>query len=86
MLNDRRTPLGHACTDMRSASGMLLENAKQAGAARADLDPGSMLLLVNGIAMATEHAPEGAASLLPWLLEGILEQPVRPASQNRPLG
>jgi AcrR family transcriptional regulator len=75
MLADQRTPLGQACSDMRAAAGMLLENAKQVGAARTDLGVGSMLLLVNGIAMVAEHASDGAASLLPWLLEGILARP-----------
>jgi len=74
-LSDRRTPLGHACTDMRAAGSMLLEGAKQAGAVRAGLDAGTMLRLASGIAMAAEYAPDGAAPLLPWVLDGVLSRP-----------
>jgi AcrR family transcriptional regulator len=75
MLSDRRTPLGHACTDMRTAGAMLLEGAQRAGAVRADLDAGTLLRLVSGIAMAAEYAPDGAGPLLPLVLDGILRRP-----------
>jgi hypothetical protein len=52
-----------------------LEEAKQSGAARPDLDAGTMLRLAGGIAMAAEYDTEGAAPLLPWLLAAVLTTP-----------
>jgi AcrR family transcriptional regulator len=68
---DKATPLGRACADMRAAGATLLEQAQRDGVVRADLEMGTLLRLVSGIAMATDDAPDLAATLLPWLIDGV---------------
>jgi AcrR family transcriptional regulator len=70
-LFDKATPLGRSCADMRAAGATLLERAQRDGVVRADLEMGTLLRLVSGIAMATDDAPDHAATLLPWLIDGV---------------
>jgi hypothetical protein len=56
---------------MRSAGAALLERAQRAGEVRADLEMGTLLRLVTGIATAAEDAPDHAGTLLPWLIDGV---------------
>ena len=86
VLVDRRGELGVAFRTLRSGHRHLdpdrgeagphgVVQAEEAAQVRADLDAGTLLRLVSGIAMAAEHAPAGAGPLLPWVLDGILRRP-----------
>jgi AcrR family transcriptional regulator len=62
---------------MRAAGGALLERAQHAGAVRSDLDIGDLLRLVYSIALANEHAAEGAAAAnrcLLVMIDGLRHQ------------
>jgi AcrR family transcriptional regulator len=63
-----------SCQALTAAAGALLARAQQAGAVRTDVEIASILRLLNGIALATEQAPDGAAQaerLLSLVLDGL---------------
>ena len=61
-----------ACSQiMRDTAGRLLARAQQAGAVRPDLTPMDVLMLVHGVVVATERAPEQADRLLSLTLDGL---------------
>jgi AcrR family transcriptional regulator len=73
-LLDERSDLFTACKEMRAAGAALVARAQAAGALRADVDLRDLLLLVHGIAWASEQAaqsPECAERLLTLTLEGL---------------
>ena len=58
--------------EIRTAAATVLDAAKEAGTARADLTVPDLLKLIHAISLATEHAtPEDAERLLSFLLDGV---------------
>jgi AcrR family transcriptional regulator len=71
---DERTDLFASCRAMRAAGRALLTRAQEAGDIRPDVDPSELLLLVYGLAWATEQVPRGAEQtdrLLSLLVDGL---------------
>jgi AcrR family transcriptional regulator len=71
---DERTELFASCQAMRAAGLALLTRAQQAGEVRPDVGPSELLLLVYGVAWATEQVPGGAGQtdrLLALLMDGL---------------
>lgn len=56
---------------IRAAGTALLVRAQQSGAVRDDIGVADLLKLANGIAVATEQAPEGPDRLLSLVMDGL---------------
>ncbi len=70
--------LSAGCAAVSEAAAALLARAQEAGAVRRDVDSTSLLRLVDGIALATERAPNSAAEadrLLTLVIDGLRPQP-----------
>jgi AcrR family transcriptional regulator len=71
---DERTDLFASCQAMRAAGLALLTRAQDAGEVRPDVSSSELLLLVYGVAWATEQVPRGAEQtdrLLSLLMDGL---------------
>jgi AcrR family transcriptional regulator len=71
---DEGTPLFASCRAMRAAGLALLTRAQEAGEVRPDVGYSELLLLVYGLAWATEQVPDGAGQtdrLLSLLMDGL---------------
>jgi AcrR family transcriptional regulator len=67
------------CTlQIKSTAERLLVRAKEAGDIRQDLDPAEVLMLIHGVIIATERAPEQADRMMSLVLDGM-----RPRSLQR---
>jgi AcrR family transcriptional regulator len=80
-MQDEGSPLSACKTTLRSAAGVLLTRAQQAGAIRPDLTVPELLRLVHAIILTAEIPPVAADQidrLLSLLLDG-LRQPAPPA-------
>ncbi len=72
---DRHSELFDAChTEIRSAVGVVLGPAQEAGCARKDVDVTDLLRLTHGLAVASEYAPQDTDRLLNILLDGLRPQ------------
>lgn len=70
--------LSGSCAAVSEAAAALLARAQEAGSVRDDVDSTSLLRLVDGIALATERAPDGAAAadrLLTLVIDGLRVSP-----------
>ncbi|MBN6033719.1 TetR/AcrR family transcriptional regulator [Amycolatopsis sp. 195334CR] len=67
-LRDETSELYESCHAMRAIGGDLADRARAAGELREDVATEDMLLLVNGVAWASQHDPVGDQSV-PVLLE-----------------
>src|ERR1700742_2444955 len=56
---------------MRSTAERLLQRAQEAGAVRADLTATDVLMVVHGVIVATERAPDQADRMLSLMLDGL---------------
>lgn len=70
---DRDSELFARCHDeIRAAATAVLDAAKEAGTARAELTVPDLLKLIHALSLATEHGtPEDAERLLSFLLDGV---------------
>ena len=61
-----------ACSQiMRDTISRLLQRAQEAGAVRADLTATDVLMVVHGVIVATERAPDQADRMLSLMLDGL---------------
>ena len=73
---DRHSELFDRChEEIRTAVGVVLTPAQEAGLARRDVGVTDVLRLTHGLAVASEYAPEDTDRLLSILLDGLRPQP-----------
>lgn len=61
-----------ACSQtIRGTADRLLRRAQEAGAIREDLETSEVMMLIHGMVVATERAPEQADRLLSLMLDGL---------------
>lgn len=75
-LSDEESRLHTTCAQMRSAAGLLLKRAQDAGAVRSDVTNTEVIALTLGLAWAAEHTEEAsdlATRLLSSAMDGLYE-------------
>lgn len=67
--------LAYCKTTMRDAAGAMVDRAKEAGLIRPEVIASDLLRLGHAVAYASQHAPEDAARLLSYMLDGLRPPP-----------
>jgi AcrR family transcriptional regulator len=63
--------ISQCSTIMRDTISRLLQRAQEAGAVRADLTSTDVMMVVHGVVVATERAPDQADRMLSLMLDGL---------------